>query len=41
MEFMGIGKEKGVKLFAELDSEKGCILVQLGLWIEALYPLTP
>lgn len=28
MEFMGIGKDKGVKLFAELDSEKGCGLIQ-------------
>ncbi len=27
MEFMGIGKDKGVKLFAELDSEKGCGLI--------------
>ena len=26
MEFMGIGKDKGVKLFAELDYEKGCEL---------------
>lgn len=28
MEYMGIGKDKGVKLFAELDSEKGCGLIQ-------------
>lgn len=27
MEYMGIGKDKGVKLFAELDSEKGCGLI--------------
>ena len=27
MEFMGIGKDKGVKLFAELDYEKGCGLI--------------
>ena len=29
MEFMGIGKDKGVKLFAELESEKGCGLIQM------------
>lgn len=28
MEFMGIGKDKWVKLFAELDSEKGCGFIQ-------------
>lgn len=28
MEFMGIGKDKGVKLFAELDCEKGCGLIR-------------
>ena len=28
MEFMGIGKDKGVKLFAELDYEKGCGLIR-------------
>ncbi len=28
MEFMGIGKDKGVKLFSELDAEKGCGLIQ-------------
>ena len=28
MELMGIGKDKGVKLFAELDAEKGCGLIQ-------------
>ena len=27
MEFMGIGKDKGVRLFSELDSEKGCGLI--------------
>ena len=27
MDFMGIGKDKGVKLFAELDYEKGCGLI--------------
>lgn len=27
MEYMRIGKDKGVKLFAELDSEKGCGLI--------------
>ncbi len=27
LEFMGIGKEKGVRLFAELDEEKGCGLI--------------
>lgn len=28
MEYMGIGKDKGVKLFAELDAEKGCGLIR-------------
>lgn len=28
MEYMGIGKDKGVKLFAELDTEKGCGLIR-------------
>lgn len=28
MEFMNVGKDKGVKLFAELDSDKGCGLIQ-------------
>ena len=28
MEFMGIGKDKGIKLFAELDYEKGCGLIR-------------
>ncbi len=28
MEFLGIGKDKGVKLFAELDTDKGCGLIQ-------------
>ncbi len=28
MDFMGIGKDKGVRLFAELDTEKGCGLIQ-------------
>ena len=27
MEFIGIGKDKAVKLFSELDSEKGCGLI--------------
>ncbi len=28
MEYMRIGKDKGVKLFAELDDEKGCGLIK-------------
>ena len=28
MEYLNIGKDKGVKLFAELDSEKGCGLIK-------------
>lgn len=28
MEYMGIGKDKGVKIFAELDAEKGCGLIR-------------
>lgn len=28
MEYMHIGKDKGVKLFAELDDEKGCGLIK-------------
>lgn len=28
MEFLGVGKDKGVKLFAELDDEKGCGLIK-------------
>ena len=28
MEYMGIGKDKGIKLIAELDCEKGCGLIK-------------